>query len=33
MYPAYVRGEAYLRTGQGEKAAEQFQQVLITATW
>ncbi len=28
MYPAYVRGEAYLRRGQGDKAAEQFQQVL-----
>jgi tetratricopeptide (TPR) repeat protein len=28
MYPAYVRGEAYLRTGQGDKAAEQFQHVL-----
>ena len=23
-----MRGEAYFRTGQGEKAAEQFQQVL-----
>jgi hypothetical protein len=28
MYPAYVRGEAHLRTGQGDKAAEQFQQVI-----
>jgi tetratricopeptide (TPR) repeat protein len=28
MYPAYVRGEAYLRSGQGDKAAKQFQQVL-----
>jgi len=28
MYPAFVRGEAYLRAGQGGKAAQEFQHVL-----
>ena len=28
MYPVYVRGQAYLCTGQGDKAAEQFTQIL-----
>jgi tetratricopeptide (TPR) repeat protein len=28
MYSAYVRGEAHLHAGQGDKAAEQFHQVL-----
>ncbi len=28
LYPAYLRGEAYLKTGQGEKAAAQFQKMI-----
>jgi len=28
MYPAYLRGEAYLKLGHGKQAAEQFQLVL-----
>ncbi len=28
MYPTYLRGEAYLKTGQGEKAAAEFQGLL-----
>ncbi len=28
LYPAYLRGEAYLKTGQGEKAAVEFQKML-----
>ena len=28
LYPAYVRGEAYLKTGQGQLAAVEFQKVI-----
>jgi hypothetical protein len=28
MYPAYVRGMAYLKDGQGEEASAQFQKIL-----
>jgi len=28
LYPAYVRGEAYLKTGQGQPAAVEFQKVI-----
>ena len=28
MYPAYLRGEAYLQLGRGQQAAEEFQKVL-----
>ncbi len=28
FYPAYLRGEAYLNTGQGERAATEFQKLL-----
>jgi serine/threonine protein kinase/tetratricopeptide (TPR) repeat protein len=28
MYPAYLRGEAYLKLGRGHEAAEEFQKVL-----
>jgi tetratricopeptide (TPR) repeat protein len=28
LYPAYVRGEAYLRAGDGERAATEFQKIL-----
>jgi tetratricopeptide (TPR) repeat protein len=28
MYPVYVRGEAYLKAGQGRKAAVEFQKIL-----
>jgi len=28
MYPAYLRGEAYLKTGQGGKAAAEFKKIL-----
>jgi tetratricopeptide (TPR) repeat protein len=28
LYPAYVRGEAYLATGQGSAAAAEFQKIL-----
>jgi eukaryotic-like serine/threonine-protein kinase len=28
LYPAYVRGEAYLRAGQGQQAAMEFQKLL-----
>jgi hypothetical protein len=28
LYPAYVRGEAYLQAGQGEAAAGEFQTIL-----
>jgi len=28
MYPAYVRGEAYLRVGDGEQAATEFQKMI-----
>ena len=28
MYPAYLRGEAYSKTGQGEKAAAEFEEIL-----
>jgi hypothetical protein len=28
LYPAYVRGEAYLAAGQGTAAATEFQQIL-----
>lgn len=28
LYPAYVRGEAYLAAGRGQEAAEEFQKVL-----
>jgi tetratricopeptide (TPR) repeat protein len=29
LYPAYVRGEAYLAAGRGQEAAAEFQKVLI----
>ena len=28
LYPTYIRGEAYLATGQGKEAAAEFQQIL-----
>jgi tetratricopeptide (TPR) repeat protein len=28
LYPAYLRGEAYLRAGRGQEAAAEFQKVL-----
>ena len=28
LYPAYVRGEAYLTAGEGELAAAEFQKLL-----
>ena len=28
LYPAYVRGQAYLRAGQGQQAAAEFQKIL-----
>jgi tetratricopeptide (TPR) repeat protein len=28
LYPTYLRGQAYLATGQGEKAAAEFQKIL-----
>jgi eukaryotic-like serine/threonine-protein kinase len=28
LYPAYVRGEAYLKAGQGQQAAAEFQKIL-----
>jgi tetratricopeptide (TPR) repeat protein len=28
LYPAYVRGEAYLRAGKGREAAAEFQKIL-----
>jgi eukaryotic-like serine/threonine-protein kinase len=28
LYPVYVRGEAYLRAGEGEKAATEFQKMI-----
>ena len=28
LYPAYLRGEAYLKAGRGESAAAEFQKVL-----
>jgi eukaryotic-like serine/threonine-protein kinase len=28
LYPAYIRGEAYLAAGRGEEAATEFQKVL-----
>jgi eukaryotic-like serine/threonine-protein kinase len=28
LYPAYVRGEAYLKAGQGQQAAAEFQKVI-----
>jgi eukaryotic-like serine/threonine-protein kinase len=28
MYPVYVRGEAYLKAGQGRQAAQEFQKIL-----
>jgi Tfp pilus assembly protein PilF len=28
MYPVYVRGEAYLKAGQGRQAAVEFQKLL-----
>ena len=28
LYPVYVRGEAYLKAGQGEKAANEYQKVI-----
>jgi DNA-binding winged helix-turn-helix (wHTH) protein/tetratricopeptide (TPR) repeat protein len=28
LYPAYIRGEAYLATGQGKEAAAEFQKIL-----
>jgi eukaryotic-like serine/threonine-protein kinase len=28
LYPAYVRGEAYLAAGQGREAAAEFQKIL-----
>src|SRR5262249_31451185 len=28
LYPAYVRGEAYLKAGRGQEAAAEFQKVL-----
>jgi hypothetical protein len=28
LYPAYVRGEAYLRAGQGQLAAAEFQKLI-----
>ena len=28
MYPVYVRGEAYLRAGDGEQAATEFQKII-----
>jgi eukaryotic-like serine/threonine-protein kinase len=28
LYPAYVRGQAYLKAGQGQEAAAEFQKVL-----
>ncbi|MGC1451075.1 MAG: protein kinase [Candidatus Sulfotelmatobacter sp.] len=29
LYPVYLRGEAYLRLGQGDKAATEFQKFLV----
>src|SRR5207237_9021953 len=28
LYPAYVRGQAYLRLGQGNQAAAEFQRII-----
>src|SRR5208337_2803164 len=28
LYPAYVRGQAYLKAGQGQQAAAEFQKIL-----
>jgi tetratricopeptide (TPR) repeat protein len=28
MYPAYVRGQAYLKMGQGQQAAAEFQKIV-----
>ena len=28
LYPVYLRGEAYLRAGQGQEAAAQFQKII-----
>jgi hypothetical protein len=28
MYPVYVRGEAYLKAGQGRQAAQEFQKII-----
>lgn len=28
LYPAYIRGEAYLKAGQGRQAAAEFQKML-----
>ena len=28
LYPAYIRGEAYLKAGQGQQAAAEFQKIL-----
>jgi eukaryotic-like serine/threonine-protein kinase len=33
LYPTYVRGQAYLKAGQAQSAAAEFQNVIRTATW
>ena len=33
LFPVYVRGQAYLKTGQAQQAADEFQKLLKIMTW